>query len=94
MNITEFSIRRPVFITCIMIAIITIGIMSFKKMVVELFPNIDIPVILVYTTYSGAAPSEVENLVTKPLEDGIITIAGIKKISSNSSKDTSIASNR
>ncbi len=56
---------------------------------VDLFPNVDIPVIFVATTYTGAAPSEIENLVTKPLEEELSTIAGIKKLSSRSLKDTS-----
>ncbi len=56
---------------------------------VELFPNIDIPIIFVATRYDGAAPSEIENLVTKPLEEEISTVSGIKKLLSRSMKDTS-----
>jgi HAE1 family hydrophobic/amphiphilic exporter-1 len=72
-----------------MIAIITIGFIAFKKMQVELFPDIDIPVIFVSTTYNGASPSEIESLVTKPLEEEISAVSGIKKILSRSLKDTS-----
>ena len=89
MNITQLSIKRPAFITSIMIAIITVGFIAFKKMQVELFPDIDIPVIFVGTTYSGASPSEIESLVTKPLEEEISAVSGIKKILSRSLKDTS-----
>lgn len=89
MNITELSIRRPAFISSIMIAIIVVGFISFKKMSVELFPSIDIPIIFVSTAYTGAAPSEIESLVTKPLEEEISTVSGIKKLSSKSLKDTS-----
>ncbi len=89
MNITELSIKRPAFITSLMITIIAVGVICFNKMNVDLFPNIDIPIIFVSTTYSGAAPSEIESLVTKPLEEGISTIAGIKKLSSRSLKDNS-----
>ena len=89
MNITELSIKRPAFISSLMIAIITIGYIAFKKMNVELFPNIDIPIIFVATRYDGAAPSEIENLVTKPLEEEISTVSGIKKLLSRSLKDTS-----
>ncbi|MFM8186595.1 MAG: efflux RND transporter permease subunit, partial [Alphaproteobacteria bacterium] len=89
MNITELSIKRPAFITSLMITIITIGYIAFKKMNVELFPNIDIPIIFVATRYDGAAPSEIENLVTKPLEEEISTVSGIKKLLSRSMKDTS-----
>ena len=56
---------------------------------VELFPNIDIPVIFVSTRYDGAAPSEIESLVSKPLEEEISTVSGIKKLMSRSLKDTS-----
>jgi HAE1 family hydrophobic/amphiphilic exporter-1 len=89
MNITELAIKRPAFITSIMIAIITVGFIAFKKMQVELFPNIDIPIIFIGTTYSGASPSEIESLVTKPLEEEISAVSGIKKLLSRSLKDTS-----
>jgi HAE1 family hydrophobic/amphiphilic exporter-1 len=89
MNITELSIKRPVSICCLMFAIITVGLICSKKMSVELFPNVDIPIIYVATAYTGAAPSEIESLVTKPLEEEISTVSGIKKLSSKSLKDTS-----
>lgn len=89
MNITEISIKRPAFISSLMIAIITVGYIAFNKMNVELFPNIDIPVIFVATRYDGASPSEIESLVTKPLEEEISTVSGIKKLLSRSLKDTS-----
>jgi len=89
MNITELSIKRPAFISSLMITIITVGYIAFNKMNVELFPNIDIPVIFVSTRYDGAAPSEIESLVSKPLEEEISTVSGIKKLMSRSLKDTS-----
>ena len=64
MNITELSIKRPAFISSLMITIITVGYIAFQKMNVELFPNIDIPIIFVSTRYDGAAPSEIESLVS------------------------------
>ena len=89
MNITELSIKRPAFISSLMITIITVGYIAFNKMNVELFPNIDIPIIFVSTRYDGAAPSEIESLVSKPLEEEISTVSGIKKLMSRSLKDTS-----
>jgi HAE1 family hydrophobic/amphiphilic exporter-1 len=89
MNITELSIKRPAFITSLMIAIITVGYIAFTKMNVELFPDIDVPVVFISTAYTGAAPSEIESLVTKPLEEEISTVSGIKKLLSRSLKDTS-----
>ena len=89
MNITELSIKRPAFITSLMIAIITVGYIAFNKMNVELFPDIDVPIVFISTSYTGAAPSEIESLVTKPLEEEISTVSGIKKLLSRSLKDTS-----
>ncbi len=56
---------------------------------VDLFPNIEIPTIFISTTYTGAAPSEIESLVTKPLEEQVSTVSGIKTVTSKSLKDTS-----
>ncbi|MFT6076919.1 MAG: HAE1 family hydrophobic/amphiphilic exporter-1, partial [Rickettsiales bacterium] len=89
MNLPSFSIERPAFITSIIALIITIGVISFGKMSVNMFPNIDIPVIFIATGYSGAGPKEVETAITKPLEGEISTISGIKKLTSKSLQDTS-----
>jgi hydrophobic/amphiphilic exporter-1 (mainly G- bacteria), HAE1 family len=89
MNITDISIKRPAFIASVMIVIIAVGTICFKKMNVDLFPNIDVPVIFVSTTYTGAAPSEIESLVTKILEQEVSTISGVKQVTSRSLKDTS-----
>lgn len=89
MNLPSFSIQRPAFITSIIAVIITVGVISFNKMSVDLFPDIDIPTIFISTTYSGAGPKEIETAVSKPLEEEISTIAGIKKLTSRSLQDTS-----
>jgi hydrophobic/amphiphilic exporter-1 (mainly G- bacteria), HAE1 family len=89
MNLPSFSIQRPAFITSIIVVIITVGVISFNRMSVDLFPNIDIPTIFISTTYSGAGPREIETAVSKPLEEEISTIAGIKKLTSRSLQDTS-----
>ncbi len=89
MNLPSFSIQRPAFITSIIVIIVTMGIISFKKMSVDLFPNVDIPTIFISTTYSGAGPRQIETAVSKPLEEEISTIAGIKKLTSRSLQDTS-----
>lgn len=89
MTLAELSIRRPTFILCIVAVMIIVGLMSMAKLPVDLNPNVNIPVIVVHSTYPGVAPSEMENLVTKPLEDQISTIAGIKRLTSKSSEGTS-----
>lgn len=89
MSLADVSIKRPIFISCIVAITIIIGLMSMSKLPVDLNPNVNIPVIVVYSTYSGVAPQEMETLVTKPLEDQISTIAGIKRLTSKSAEGTS-----
>ncbi len=88
-NLPSFAIKRPAFITSLMALIITIGVISFNKMSIDLFPKIDIPTIFISTTYSGAGPTQIETAITKPMEEEISTIAGIKKLTSRSLQDTS-----
>lgn len=82
MNLANLSINRPTFITCIIILMLSVGLISINKLGVDLFPDVTFPVVTVMTTYPGAAPNEVETLVSKPLEDEISTISGIKRLSS------------
>jgi HAE1 family hydrophobic/amphiphilic exporter-1 len=82
MSLAQVSIKRPIFMTCVMIAIIVAGITGFKTMSVDLFPDVSIPVVTVQTTYSGAGPAEIENLVSRPLEDEMSSISGIKRMKS------------
>jgi HAE1 family hydrophobic/amphiphilic exporter-1 len=84
MNLADLSIKRPTFITCVIVLMLALGWLSFKKLGVDLFPNVTFPVVVVNLPYPGAGPSEVETLVTKPLEDEIATLAGIKRLTSNS----------
>ncbi len=84
MSIANISIKRPVFISCIIIIMLVLGYVSMKRLSVELFPDVNPPVVSVITQYPGTGPAEIETLVTKPLEDSITTIAGVKRVTSSS----------
>lgn len=84
MSLARLSISRPVFVACIMIAIMAMGIKSYMSMSVDLFPDVSIPVVTVQTVYAGAGPAEIETLVSRPIEEEISTIAGIKRMTSRS----------
>ncbi len=84
MNLSEISIKRPIFLTSIVILLVAIGIVSFKSMPVEMFPEVNIPVVAVTIIYPGAGPSEIETLVTKPIEDELSTLSGMKRLTSKS----------
>jgi HAE1 family hydrophobic/amphiphilic exporter-1 len=86
----ELSIKRPVFITCFFALIIIVGIISMKSLSVDLFPSIDYPVVMVHTVYFGAAPSEVETLITQPLEDELSSLSGLKALRSLSKEGLSM----
>jgi len=84
MWITRVSIKHPVFATMVMIGLMVLGLFSYRRLGVESMPNVDIPYAWVETMYPGASPEQVENDVTRPMEEAINTVSGIKTIRSNS----------
>ena len=84
MSLAKISITRPIFMTCVTIAVVVVGWASFKGMSVDLFPDVSIPIVTVQTVYPGAGPSEIETLVSRPIEEEVSTIAGIKRLTSKS----------
>ncbi len=74
----------------IVLAIIALGIVSVRNLPVDLFPKIDLPVAVVATTYDDAAPEEVENLISKPLESAISSVEGIEEVQTQSEADASV----
>ncbi|MBL0182016.1 MAG: efflux RND transporter permease subunit [Chitinophagaceae bacterium] len=89
MNISEFSLRRPVFAIVLNILIIVFGAIGFNFLGVRDFPALDPPNISVRTSYPGANAEIIETQITEPLEKAINGIAGIKNISSQSSQGSS-----
>jgi HAE1 family hydrophobic/amphiphilic exporter-1 len=83
MNLAELSIKRPTFITCLVLVMLAVGYWSLETLGVDLFPNVTFPVVVVTTPYPGASPAEIETLISKPIEDEVSTISGIKRLSSN-----------
>jgi len=90
MRFVDLSIKRPIGVLMIVIAIILMGTISLQNLAIDLYPKLNLPIAVVVTDYQGAAPQEVEKLVTKPLEGTLGTIEGIKKLQSNSSPGQSL----
>ncbi|MBL0057995.1 MAG: efflux RND transporter permease subunit [Elusimicrobia bacterium] len=84
MKLADISIRRPVFATMMIAALVVLGLFSFGRLGVDLFPNIDFPIVTVSTTLKGASPEEVETSLTKPIEEAVNTISGIDELRSTS----------
>lgn len=90
MNLPKLSIERPVFITSVLLVIMVLGVFSFNKLPVDLFPDVTFPIVTVSTPYPGAGPKEVETLVSKPLEEELGTISGVKTIRSTNREGISV----
>jgi multidrug efflux pump len=89
MNISHFSLRRPVFAIVMNLAIVIFGVIGFKFLGIRDYPAIDPPNISVSTTYGGANADIIESQITEPLEKAINGIAGIKNITSSSNQGRS-----
>lgn len=92
MRLTELAIKRPAFITMVFVALAVLGLYSYNQMGVDLLPKMDWPIVSVVTVYPGAGPKEVENDVTKPLEDALSTLNNIDNIRSYSLENVSVVS--
>jgi len=89
-RIVDVSVRRPIGVAMVVIAAVALGLFSLRNLAVDLFPEIDLPVAVVATSYTGAAPEEVEKLVTRPLEAALSSLTGIDTISSQSQSGSSL----
>ncbi len=87
---TQVSLRNPVFATMVMLALVVLGIFSFQRLKVDQFPNIDFPVVVISTEYPGASPEIVESEVSKKIEEGVNSIAGISALTSRSYENQSV----
>lgn len=83
MFLSDAAVKRPVAMSCLIIALALLGVNSLRKMGLELMPRIDTPFITVTTIYPGASPEEIETDVAKRIEDQVVTIEGLKHVSSS-----------
>lgn len=90
MGITKFVLKRPVTTILAVLCLIVFGYQSITSSRVELSPDMDMSMLIIYTTYTGASPQDINELVTKPLEDSVNTLSGLDSVSSTSSEGTSM----
>ena len=83
MKLADVSIRRPVFATMIIGALVVLGIFSYPKVAVDLMPNVDFPIITITAVYPGADPSVIEKKVVDKIEEAVNTLSGLKVLRSN-----------
>lgn len=90
MKISDFAVRRPVTITMIVLAVLLLGTVSLGKLAIDLYPELNFPIAAVTASYPGAGPEEIENQVTRPLEEIMGTVNNVEGIQSVSSPGSSM----
>jgi len=90
MKIWDVSIRQPVFMTMVLLAFVVLGAVSFTRIPVNLFPDVQFPIVAVTTIYPGASPQEVQNDITKKVEDAVNSLVGVDNVTSTSSEGYSL----
>jgi HAE1 family hydrophobic/amphiphilic exporter-1 len=87
---TQVSLKNPVFATMVMLAFVVLGLFSYQRLQIDQFPNVDFPVVVITTEYPGASPEIVESEVSKKIEEGVNSIAGINALTSRSYEGMSV----
>ncbi len=90
MKLADVSIRRPVFATMMIMSLIVLGLFSYLKLNVDLYPNVDIPFVVITTVLPGAGPEQIETDVTKIIEDAVNPVEGVDYIQSTSQENVSL----
>ncbi|WP_309086662.1 efflux RND transporter permease subunit [Chelativorans sp.] len=90
MFLTRISVGYPVFATMMMVALVVFGLFSYQRLGLDQYPNVDVPVVVVMTSYPGATPETVETEVTRPVEQALNTISGIDQVTSTSYEGRSL----
>ena len=90
MVLSDVSIKRPVFATMMMLALVVLGVVSYKRLAIDEYPDITYPVVIAQTTYPGASPEVMMREISKPIEEALNTVQGIKEITSTSLEGASI----
>ncbi|HEV8244728.1 MAG TPA: efflux RND transporter permease subunit [Polyangiaceae bacterium] len=91
MNLSAIAIRRPVFTVMVTVAIVVLGLVGLKRLGTDLFPDVSFPAVAVTVPYPGASPNEVETLVSKPIEDAVVSINGIDRVRTYSREGSSLS---
>ncbi|MFZ5724711.1 MAG: efflux RND transporter permease subunit [Pseudomonadota bacterium] len=90
MLLTRISVNNPVFAAMMMMALMVLGAFSFRSLSVEEFPNVELPFVVISTTWPGAAPESMESDVTRKIEDAVNTVNGVKRVFSTSYESLSL----
>jgi HAE1 family hydrophobic/amphiphilic exporter-1 len=88
--LSDLSIKRPVFATVLMLALVTLGVFSYRRLAIDMMPDVEIPFLSIVTQYPGASPETVEREVSKRIEQAVNPISGVKHVFSTSREGLSV----
>ena len=89
MNISRFSVDRPVLTIMVALIVIIIGVVSFSRLPIDLMPDITYPTLSISTDYENASPEEIEELITRPIEEAMSAVPGVEEVTSVSAEGSS-----
>lgn len=90
MNLSRFSVYHPIFTVMIFLIVIILGFISFSRLPIDLMPDITYPTLSLFTSYGNASPEEMEELITRRIEEAMAAVPGVEEISSTSSEGSSM----
>ena len=90
MNLSRFSVYHPIFTVMIFLIVIILGFISFTRLPIDLMPDITYPTLSLFTSYGNASPEEMEELITRRIEEAMAAVPGVEEISSTSSEGSSM----
>src|SRR4029078_1170495 len=89
-KLAELCVRRPVFATVLILALVVVGLFAYFQLGVDRFPNVEFPFVTITTVLPGAAPEGMETEITDKIEEAVNTISGIDQMMSTSSENVSL----
>ncbi|HET8540305.1 MAG TPA: efflux RND transporter permease subunit [Anaeromyxobacter sp.] len=90
MTLSDVAIRRPVFTAMTSLTLVVLGVLGYRRLGTDLYPDVTFPFVTISTVYPGASPEDIEESVTRPIEDAVSSIPGIEKVFSWSREDVSM----
>ncbi|MBN1270800.1 MAG: efflux RND transporter permease subunit [Candidatus Aminicenantes bacterium] len=90
MKLSQFSVHHPIFTVMIFLIVIILGFVAFTRLPIDLMPDITFPTLSLMTSYGNASPEEMEELITRPIEEAMAAVPGVEEISSTSSEGSSM----
>src|SRR5215217_817858 len=90
MFLSDVSIKRPVFATMMMVTLVVLGVAGYRRLAIDEYPDVSYPVVVAQTTFPGASPEVMEREVSRPIEEALNTVQGIRELTSTSFEGSSL----